>query len=111
MGLALLTDSRFFLDIDPLEIARQLALMTFSDFRNVRPVECLDQIWGDKRKKELAKLRRPGASTTVTVSGGPKQTVGGIGKLIQNTNRVSIMWGIESLEFRLIRRYNVCKHF
>ncbi|TPX32051.1 hypothetical protein SmJEL517_g04743 [Synchytrium microbalum] len=87
LGLALLTDSKFFFDIDPLEIARQLALTTFTDFKNVRPVECLDQIWGEKRRKELNKLRRPGTVIPVT----PQGTVGGIGKLIQHTNRLS-MW-------------------
>ncbi|TPX38480.1 hypothetical protein SeMB42_g04911 [Synchytrium endobioticum] len=87
LGLALLADPKFFFDIDPLEIARQLVLMTYSDFKNVRPVECLDQIWGDKRRKELAKLRRPGS----TIPAATKQTFGGIGKLIQHTNRLS-MW-------------------
>ncbi|KAJ3052005.1 hypothetical protein HK097_006984 [Rhizophlyctis rosea] len=55
----LTTDERAFFDIDPLEMARQLTLVEFDHFRNVTPVECTDQIWGDKRKKEAAALGIP----------------------------------------------------
>ncbi|KAJ3042258.1 hypothetical protein HDV00_007624 [Rhizophlyctis rosea] len=55
----LTSDERAFFDIDPLEMARQLTLVEFEHFRNVTPVECTDQIWGDKRKKEAAALGIP----------------------------------------------------
>ena len=54
----LLMDRRTFLEIDPLELSRQLTLLEFDLFHQVRPYECLDQIWGTKRKKEAMQHRQ-----------------------------------------------------
>ncbi|KAJ3248474.1 hypothetical protein HDU77_008106 [Chytriomyces hyalinus] len=37
-----------FLDLDPLEIARQLTLMESSVFNRIQPVECLKKAWSEK---------------------------------------------------------------
>eukprot|EP01137_Pigoraptor_chileana_P018610 Opistho-2@78357 len=42
-----------FLDIDPLEIARQLTLIEFGLFASIQPKECLDLAW-TKSNRELA---------------------------------------------------------
>jgi hypothetical protein len=37
--------SRAFMDIDPMEMARQLTLIDFVSYRGIRAKECLDQAW------------------------------------------------------------------
>lgn len=70
---------RNYLEMDPLEFARQLTLIEYEDYRNVRPHECLDQIWFDKKKKE--RLMCGGAV--------PPATSINIMKMIRHTNTMS----------------------
>ncbi|KAJ3300426.1 hypothetical protein HK104_000484 [Borealophlyctis nickersoniae] len=69
--------------MDPLEMARQLTLLDFDHFRQVKPYECTDQIWGDKRSKEAA------------ASGGGRKMqsteLTGIAQMIRHTNCLT-MW-------------------
>ena len=39
-----------FLDLDPVELARQITLLQWTTFRSIKPNECLNQSWN---KKEL----------------------------------------------------------
>ncbi|KAI9101238.1 hypothetical protein DFS34DRAFT_462756 [Phlyctochytrium arcticum] len=70
-----------FLEFDPLEMARQLAILEFEHFRKVKAHECLDQIWGERRKKEL---RAAGGRLT----GEASKT--GLAEMIRHTNVVTI---------------------
>ncbi|KAJ3168966.1 hypothetical protein HDU88_001293 [Geranomyces variabilis] len=76
---ALLTNTLLYHDLDPLELARQLAILDQSHFARIKPHECLDQIWGEKRRKEmgLSKHADPSAVT-------------GLGEMIRHTNVVTI---------------------
>ncbi|KAJ3146045.1 hypothetical protein HDU86_000544 [Geranomyces michiganensis] len=76
---ALLSNSLLYHDLDPLELARQLAILDQAHFARIKPHECLDQIWGEKRRKEmgLSKHADPAAVT-------------GLGEMIRHTNVVTI---------------------
>ena len=41
-----------FLDIDPLEIARQLTIIESRLYNKIQPVECLDKAWSKESKEE-----------------------------------------------------------
>ena len=69
------------LDIDPKLLAKKLTLVEYEMFRMISIVELLDQIWGDKRKKELNKIE--GAKY-----GTGEETF--ISKFIKHTNQVSL---------------------
>ncbi|KAI9315915.1 ras guanine nucleotide exchange factor domain-containing protein [Dichotomocladium elegans] len=43
-----------FLDIDPLELARQLTIMDFKLYSRIKPVECLDKNWGKGDSEHIA---------------------------------------------------------
>ncbi|KAI7886719.1 ras GEF [Lichtheimia hyalospora FSU 10163] len=43
-----------FLDIDPLELARQLTVMDFKLYSRIKPVECLDKNWGKGDSEHIA---------------------------------------------------------
>lgn len=43
-----------FLDIDAIEFARQLTLLDFKVYKDIKPQECLDQNWLKAAKEELA---------------------------------------------------------
>ncbi|RKO90563.1 hypothetical protein BDK51DRAFT_46509 [Blyttiomyces helicus] len=81
----LFADPRAFLEVEPLEMARQLAILDLERFQRVKPHECLDQIWGDKRMKErvAARLGAPGGAEPADRGG-----VTGIQEMIRHTNSV-----------------------
>ncbi|KAJ3274260.1 hypothetical protein HDV01_003333 [Terramyces sp. JEL0728] len=82
--VALQTDARAFLEIDPLEMARQLTLVEFELFSKVQAYECLDQIWESHYKKEAAlnKQNKP-AQCKRHIPGSPNSD---ISKMIRHTN-------------------------
>lgn len=43
-----------FLDIDPLEIARQLTIIESKLYNKIQPVECLDKAWSTEEGSEIA---------------------------------------------------------
>jgi son of sevenless-like protein len=43
-----------FLDIDPLEIARQLTLIECKLYNKIQPVECLDKAWSKDEGGDIA---------------------------------------------------------
>lgn len=43
-----------FLDIDPLELARQLTIMDSKLYSRIKPVECLDKNWGKGDSEHIA---------------------------------------------------------
>lgn len=47
-------DNFDFIDLAPLEVARQLTLIEFELFKKVTPKECLGQGWGKDNKEEIA---------------------------------------------------------
>ncbi|KDN46450.1 hypothetical protein K437DRAFT_107336 [Tilletiaria anomala UBC 951] len=53
-----------FLDIDPLEMARQLTLLDSTLFCRIKPFECLDKSWSKKDADKLA----PGIKDTINTS-------------------------------------------
>lgn len=79
-----------FLDIDPLEAARQLCLVEQELYRAIRPRECLNQAWNHKTQKEtaapnvLAMIRRFNrVSSWVTTTVVKKDTVEERSKVLQ----------------------------
>ncbi|KAJ3254360.1 hypothetical protein HK103_007242 [Boothiomyces macroporosus] len=81
---ALQTDPRAFLEIDPIEMARQLTLVEYELFSKVQAYECLDQIWESRYKKEMAlnKQNKP-SQCKRHVPGSPNSN---ISKMIRHTN-------------------------
>lgn len=53
-----------FLDIDPLEMARQLTLLDSTLFCRIKPFECLDKSWSKSNSDKLA----PGIKDTINTS-------------------------------------------
>ncbi len=53
-----------FLDIDPLEMARQLTLLESKLYCRIKPFECLDKTWSKKESDRLA----PGIKDTINTS-------------------------------------------
>lgn len=96
---ALQTDPRAFLEIDPIEMARQLTLVEFELFSKVQSYECLDQIWESHYKKEMAlnKQNKP-SQCKRHVPGSPNSN---ISKMIRHTNDV-ILFSNSSLPFGLL---------
>jgi hypothetical protein len=47
-----------FFDIDPMEIARQVALIEHSLYRCIQPMECLNQSWNKSRKVGKKKRKK-----------------------------------------------------
>ena len=43
-----------FIDFSPTEVARQLTLLEFENYRNIHPSECLNQSWVKKNKAEVS---------------------------------------------------------
>ena len=87
---------RNFYEIDVLEIARQLALIEFEQYRLVKVRDCLEQIWAENKK---------GFSTRKNVSPN-------IMKMIKHTNMIST-WVATCLlsEDNLKERSNVLRYF
>ena len=61
---ALLPRSNRFVEWEPLEIARQLALLEFTNYQAIQPKECQNQSWNGEHRDELA----PNISKMITRS-------------------------------------------
>lgn len=75
-------DVKSVLEVDARALAKLLSFIEFELFSRVSVYECLDQIWGDKRRKELSKIE------------GGRYSLGietGIAKMIKHTNKVSFL--------------------
>lgn len=70
--------STFYEYVESAEMARQMTIIDHDSFSQVKPHELLDQIWGERRLKELT----PGKTLA-----GEEAT--GISRMIQRTNHVS----------------------
>ncbi|KAI8902868.1 ras guanine nucleotide exchange factor domain-containing protein [Globomyces pollinis-pini] len=102
------SDGRAFLDIDPLEIARQLTLIEFELYGKVQPYECLDQIWESRYRKEVANYTRP----AVCKRHLPGSANSDISKMIRHTNEFTF-WTSTCIvnNDALKTRVNVLKYF
>jgi son of sevenless-like protein len=98
----LLTDSRAFLDVDPLEFARQLTLLEHDLYCKFQSYECLDQIWEAQLRKEYKGYAQPKPAIIKRhVSGSSNSD---ISILIRHTNDVRIIISTDcSLRFGLRR--------
>jgi hypothetical protein len=67
--------------LEPPIFAQHLTMYDSTIFRAVTPHECLDQIWGEKRKKERLALN-------LRIPETPEET--GIALMIKHTNRVRL---------------------
>eukprot|EP00842_Homolaphlyctis_polyrhiza_P005714 jgi/Hompol1/6143/HPOL_002188-RA len=81
---ALVTDPKGFLEIEPLEMARQLTLIEFDLFARVKPFECLDPVWEGVRAKESLAMKGLSGKKVEQSS-----VTSDISKLIQHTNQLS----------------------
>jgi hypothetical protein len=70
--------SLFYEFVDSAEMAKHMTIIDYSYFSRVKPHELLDQIWGERRLKELT----PGKTLA-----GDEMT--GITRMIHHTNHVS----------------------
>lgn len=84
----LMTDPKAFLDIDPLEMSRQLTYLEHELYSKFQAYECLDQIWEGHLKKELASYNRPKSLNPKRRSPGSNSS--DISKMIRHTNEVLI---------------------
>ena len=82
----LMNDSKSFLDIDPLEMSRQMTLMEHDLYSKFQPYECLDQIWEGHLKKEVASYNQP--KPTNPKRHNPGSSASDISKMIRHTNEV-----------------------
>ena len=82
----LTTDPKAFLDIDPLEMSRQLTLIEHDLYSKFKAYECLDQIWEGHLKKELASYNQPKAPNPKRRNPGSSRS--DISKMIRHTNEV-----------------------
>lgn len=64
-----------FLDIDPLEMARQLTLMDSRLYNRIRPAECLGKAWSRENGIEIAKGVRDVISANNRVSGWVSEAI------------------------------------
>ncbi|KAI8379251.1 ras guanine nucleotide exchange factor domain-containing protein [Radiomyces spectabilis] len=80
-----------FLEIDPLELARQLTIMDSKLYSRIRPVECLDKNWGKSESDNIA----------INVKAS-----------IEYSNQVTA-WVTDSIlsKEEVRKRANVCKHW
>nr|KAJ3420229.1 hypothetical protein HK105_005931 [Polyrhizophydium stewartii] len=120
--VALASDPRGFLEIDPLEMARQMTIVEFELFARVKAYECLDQIWdGHRRKENLANKGSAGGGGGSGGAGGgaavAKRNDSGqahseISRLIQHTNQLSF-WIATNIATQEVpkARMNVVKYF
>lgn len=79
-----------FLDIDPLEIARQLTIMESKTYTQIQPIECLNKAWSEKENSPAVNVKA----------------------MIEFSNRTT-GWVATAIlrENDLKRRCNVLKHF
>lgn len=45
-------------DIAPIELARQLTIIEFSNFQKIKPAECLHKAWNDEDEGKAPNVRR-----------------------------------------------------
>ncbi|CEH16051.1 Ras1 guanine nucleotide exchange factor [Ceraceosorus bombacis] len=64
-----------FLEIDPLEMARQLTLIDSRLYNQIRPVECLGKAWSQSNGETIAKGIRDSISANNRVSGWVSESV------------------------------------
>lgn len=104
----LMTDARAFLDIDPLEMCRQLTLMEHELYSRFQPYECLDQIWEGHLKKEYSDQKR--APNPKRHS--PGSSASDISKMIRHTNEFTF-WIATSVvnNSQMKSRVNTLKYF
>lgn len=82
----ILTESKMFYEIDPLEMARQLTLVEHELFCKVQAYECIDQIWESHYRKEMASYKQTKPIQFKRhLPGSPNSD---ISKLIRHTNEV-----------------------
>jgi son of sevenless len=80
----LLTDSKAFFEIDPLEMARQLSIVEHDLYCKVQAYECTDQIWESHYRKEVAQSKQ--TKPAVCKRHSPGSPSSDISNLIQHTN-------------------------
>ena len=90
----LTTDVKAILEIDPLEVARQLTLMEFELFAKVKAYECLDQIWDSHRRKETLAISNVNVPTKRHVPGSSNSD---ITKIIDHTNKVYLFFCFQEI--------------
>jgi son of sevenless-like protein len=106
----LLSDSRAFFEIDPIEMARQLTLVEHELYCKVQAYECTDQIWESHYRKEVAQSKQPKPPHCKRHS--PGSPTSEISKLIQHTNEFTF-WVASCIinNENLKARINAVKYF
>jgi len=79
-----------FLDIDPLEIARQLTIMESKTYNQIQPIECLNKAWSEKENSPAVNVK-----AMIEFS---NRTTGWVATAILGENDIK-------------RRCNILKHF
>jgi hypothetical protein len=100
----MLDDPRGILEMDPLELARQLTILEFNLFAKVPVHECLDQIWRSRRRKEAIQ-----SNSTKKVG---NESGANITRLINHTNQLGYWVAFMIISSQQLKtRVNTIKFF
>ncbi|CAO1634614.1 unnamed protein product [Parajaminaea phylloscopi] len=76
-----------FLDIDPVEMARQLTLLESKLYNKIKPTECLDKAWSKSGSDVLAKGIKDTISTSNRITGWVAEAI-----LVQDDLKKRVAW-------------------
>ncbi|KAI7872904.1 ras guanine nucleotide exchange factor domain-containing protein [Spinellus fusiger] len=96
-----------FLEIDPLEIARQLTIMDFRLYNRIKPVECLDKNWGRGDADNIA------ANVKTSIEYSNQVTAWVTDSILSKEDikkRAAVLkhWVLVAEKCRILNNYNTC---
>ncbi|KAI9260692.1 ras guanine nucleotide exchange factor domain-containing protein [Phascolomyces articulosus] len=96
-----------FLDIDPLELARQLTVMDSKLYSRIKPVECLDKNWGKGDSENVA------ANVKASIEYSNQVTAWVTDSILSKDEvkkRAAVVkhWVVVAEKCRLLNNYNTC---
>ncbi|KAG0170527.1 hypothetical protein DFQ28_010709, partial [Apophysomyces sp. BC1034] len=96
-----------FLEIDPLELARQLTIMDFKLYSCIKPVECLDKNWGKGDSEHVAANVKASIEYSNQVTAWVTDSI--LSKEeVKRRAAVAKHWIYVAEKCRLLNNYNTC---
>ncbi|KAI8342668.1 ras guanine nucleotide exchange factor domain-containing protein [Chlamydoabsidia padenii] len=96
-----------FLEIDPLELARQLTVMDFKLYSRIKPVECLDKNWGRADSQHTAANVKASIEYSNQVTAWVTDSILSKEEL-KKRSAVVKHWIYVAEKCRLLHNYNTC---
>ncbi|KAI8058987.1 ras guanine nucleotide exchange factor domain-containing protein [Gongronella butleri] len=96
-----------FLEIDPLELARQLTIMDFKLYSRIKPVECLDKNWGQENSQHTAANVKASIEYSNQVTSWVTDSILSKEELKKRSNILK-HWIMVAEKCRLLHNYNTC---